>query len=219
MEQEHDLLIIVDATASMSRYLAALNHSLPQIISVSALTGCFSRIGLLAYRDYCDSNLLKWSGWLNPSLGSDAGQPDLLAAAKSLEADGGGDYPEATKTALAKAYQEMRPDAKTIVLVYTDAPPHTQRDVSVSQLLLQTLDELMLIFSSNSFNSSDQLTVREKREHCLNLIHTVDMDHCLWIGSLLASNYATERSRPRYSAFFRTTCHGNAFRTTITSVP
>lgn len=49
---EYDLLIITDATFSMSHYLRSLNTSLPQIISVSALTGCFSRIGLLAYRDY-----------------------------------------------------------------------------------------------------------------------------------------------------------------------
>jgi hypothetical protein len=50
---------------------------------------------------------------------------DLLEAAKALYANGGGDYPEATKTGLARAYQEMREDATTIILLYTDAPPHT----------------------------------------------------------------------------------------------
>lgn len=129
MEQEYDLLIVADATASMNHYLASLKDSLPQIISISALTGCFSRIGLLAYRDYGDKDLLEWSGWLNPSLvDSDATQPDLPAAARSLQAHGGDDYPEAVKTALAKAYEEMRPEAKTIILLYTDAPPHLKRD-------------------------------------------------------------------------------------------
>jgi hypothetical protein len=123
-QEEYDLLIVTDATSSMSAYLTSLQTSLPQIISLSALTGCFSRIGLLAYRDYCDNDLLEWSGWLLQS--SDAGQeqPDLVAKAKSLGASGGGDYPEATKTALAKAYEVMRPDASTILLFYTDAPPH-----------------------------------------------------------------------------------------------
>ena len=127
MEPEYDLLIVADATCSMTHYLASLNHSLPQILSISALTGCFSRIGLLAYRDYCDDDLLEWSGWLDPSSDSDADQPDLIAKAKSLEPEGGGDYPEAVKTALAKAYQVMRPEAKTIMFIYTDAPPHSAR--------------------------------------------------------------------------------------------
>ncbi|KAL4915401.1 hypothetical protein BDW62DRAFT_212749 [Aspergillus aurantiobrunneus] len=107
----YDLLIVADATASMRNYLTSLNTSLPQIISISALTGCFSRVG--------------FSGWLDLAHAEDpVEQPDIVAFAKSLKPKGGGDYPEATKTALAKAYAEMRPDAKTIILPYTDAPPH-----------------------------------------------------------------------------------------------
>ncbi|KAJ6116349.1 hypothetical protein N7512_006074 [Penicillium capsulatum] len=124
MEEEYDLLIIADATASMGSYLTALNTSLPQIISISALTGSFSRIGLLAYRDYLD-DLLEWSGWLHQNdSGEAASQSDLITLAISLAATGGGDYPEATKTAFAKAYEVMRPEAKTVILLYTDAPPH-----------------------------------------------------------------------------------------------
>lgn len=130
MEQEYDLLIVADATASMNHYLASLRDSLPQIISVSALTGCFSRIGLLAYRDYGDRRLLEWSGWLNPSSDGDETQPDLPAAARNLRDFGGDDYPEALKTAFAKAYQEMRPEAKTIIMLYTDAPPHLASTLS-----------------------------------------------------------------------------------------
>lgn len=123
--EQYDLLIVADATASMGDFLTSLNTSLPRIISVSELTGCFSRIGLLAYRDYSDDNLLEWSGWLNQSLDDgDANQADPVALARSLEPDGGGDYPEAAKTALAKAYEVMRPEATTVILLYADAPPH-----------------------------------------------------------------------------------------------
>ncbi|KAL4984192.1 hypothetical protein BDW68DRAFT_21306 [Aspergillus falconensis] len=124
--EKYDLLIVADATASMSSYLTALNTSLPQIISISALTGCFSRLGVIAYRDYTDfDEMLKFSGWLDLSPARrPAKQPDVVAFTKSLKARGGGDYPEAAKTALAKAYTIMRPDAKTIILLYTDAPPH-----------------------------------------------------------------------------------------------
>jgi hypothetical protein len=121
----YDLLILVDATYSMSSYLTSLQTSLPQIIEISTLTDCFSRIGLLAYRDYCDKELLDWSGWLSPSSMSQDQQVDLIKMAKKLEPIGGGDGPEATKTGLARAYELMRADATTIILLYTDAPPHT----------------------------------------------------------------------------------------------
>lgn len=128
----YDLLILVDATGSMSSYLTSLQKSLPQIISISTLTDCFSRIGLLAYRDYCDTDLLDWSGWLSPSFSSSEPTVDLIAKAKRLYPTGGGDGPEATKTGLARAYELMRKDATTIILLYTDAPPHTPSNGSMT---------------------------------------------------------------------------------------
>lgn len=130
----YDLLILVDATYSMSSYLLSLQTSLPQIISISTLTDCFSRIGLLAYRDYSTEDLLDWSGWLSPSSLSNE-QPDLIAKAKSLKSKSGGDVPEATKTGLARAYELMRADATTIILLYTDAPPHTFANDSINKSL------------------------------------------------------------------------------------
>ncbi|PLB35585.1 uncharacterized protein BDW47DRAFT_60666 [Aspergillus candidus] len=126
--EEHDLLIVADGTASMRMYLQSLNTSLPQILSVSALTGCFSRIGILVYRDYSCDKLLEWSGWMNshqgPETSAGKDQPDLIAMAKGLRTQGNTDTPEAAKTGLAKAYELMRPNAKTLILLYTDAPPH-----------------------------------------------------------------------------------------------
>ena len=124
----YDLLIITDATYSMVNYLHSLHTSLPQIISISALTDCFSQIGLLAYRDYdSHQSLLEWSGWLSQASSADHGQkqqPDLVSMAKSLKPGGNGDTDEAVKTALAKAYEIMCPEATTIILLFTDAPPH-----------------------------------------------------------------------------------------------
>ncbi|KAI8686761.1 hypothetical protein NCS56_00337200 [Fusarium sp. Ph1] len=124
----HDLLVVLDATASMSEFIDALNKSLPEVISLSALTGCFERIGVVAYRDYCGGELTEWSGWCSPS-GAVSGpdivsQDEVLSMARGIVADSGGDWPEATKTGLALAYQKMREDATTVMLLYTDAPPH-----------------------------------------------------------------------------------------------
>ncbi|CAG9949032.1 unnamed protein product [Clonostachys rosea f. rosea IK726] len=123
MREKHDLLILTDATASMGGYLRSLNKSLPEIIRISALTGCFERIGVLAYRDYYKGELTEWSGWLGQ--GYPLEQSDLLAFTTRLRPEHGGDWPEAVKTGLAHAYSVMREDAKTLVLLYADAPPHT----------------------------------------------------------------------------------------------
>ncbi|KAF1845615.1 uncharacterized protein K460DRAFT_286397 [Cucurbitaria berberidis CBS 394.84] len=127
----YDLLILVDATYSMSSYLESLKTSLPKIIAISNLTNSFERIGLLAYRDYSEAyrdkhGLLEWSGWYNHDNLHTVGavSADILRAkAAGLEPSGGGDFPEATKTGLARAYSLMRVDATTIILLYTDAPP------------------------------------------------------------------------------------------------
>jgi hypothetical protein len=128
----YDLLILVDATYSMSNYLDSLKASLPKVIAISNLTNSFARIGLLAYRDYSEANrqtngMLEWSGWYdhkNPDVPGNVSSSFLMASASCLEPMGGGDYPEATKTGLARAYSLMREDATTIILLYTDAPPH-----------------------------------------------------------------------------------------------
>lgn len=134
-DEVYDLLILVDSTYSMFNYLEALQKSLPKVIAISKLTNSFSRIGLLAYRDYTEANrskdgVLEWSGWLGNSAGvGDATGVSvdaqvLMFMASNLEPVGGGDYPEATKTALARAHQLMRKEATTVMLLYTDAPPH-----------------------------------------------------------------------------------------------
>ena len=112
----------------MGAYAFSLYKSLPEIVSLCALTGCFERIGVLAYRDYCDRRLTEWSGWCSPS--NTVSGPDIVSQeqvrrkAASVRVEGGGDAPEATKTAFAHAYQEMRAEATTVILLYSDAPPH-----------------------------------------------------------------------------------------------
>ena len=133
--ENYDLLILVDATPSMSNYLASLQSSLPKIIAISALTDSFSRIGILAYKDYNDRDLIHWSGWSSSTTRRevlDNYGVDLLTYADNYEPVGVGDYPEAAKTGLARAYQEMREEATTIVLLYTDAPPHLISNGSMS---------------------------------------------------------------------------------------
>lgn len=137
-----DLLLIVDATGSAHPFHAALRNSLPGIIRFSIATGAFSRIGVLAYRDYTEQDLLEWSGWCDlttlprddkRSIEKHVEHPrdkrvsheDLVKFASRLWNRGGKDHAEAVKTALAMAHSVMRAEAATTVtFLYADAPPH-----------------------------------------------------------------------------------------------
>lgn len=77
-------------TASLADYetdLDSLRKSIPEILAVSSLSGVFHRVGIISYKDYCDSpdEIVQWSGW---------NSPDLLDFADGLRPTGGGDVPE-----------------------------------------------------------------------------------------------------------------------------
>lgn len=74
---------------------------------------------MIAYKDYCcpASDIVAWSGW----------NEDLEAFTEKLRPTGGGDFPEAAKSALAKALEVVDDDnseRETLLLWYADAPPH-----------------------------------------------------------------------------------------------
>lgn len=97
--------------------LNALRSSITEILALSRLSGVFSRLGIIAYHDYCDNKVIKKSGWNSPKI------REFLDA---LGPWGGGDWPEAAKSALIEALKDAddSENTQTLVLWYTDAPPH-----------------------------------------------------------------------------------------------
>jgi hypothetical protein len=99
--------------------LESLRTSIPEILALSQLSGVFKRLGVIAYKDYSDDpdEIVSWSGW---------NRPDLVDFVTALRATGGGDYPEAAKSALIRALKEIKRGGSehTLVLWYADAPPH-----------------------------------------------------------------------------------------------
>ncbi|KAJ7672013.1 hypothetical protein B0H17DRAFT_947910, partial [Mycena rosella] len=116
-DPQYDLLVVADATASMDGYLDALRSSIPEILALAKLSGAFSRVGVLVYKDYTDlpQEIAAWSGW---------NDPNLSQFVQDLDPTGGGDFPEAAKTALIRGLQAVNKESKTLVLWYADAPPH-----------------------------------------------------------------------------------------------
>lgn len=117
-----DLVFLVDATGSMGDEIAKLKSTLRTIASeVAALPSrpdtCF---GLVAYRDKTDAFVLRSHDFTN----------DLRAfqtVLDQLQADGGGDEPEAMNEALSEAVHALSwrgTGATRLMVLLADAPPH-----------------------------------------------------------------------------------------------
>ncbi len=73
------------------------------------------RVCVFAYGDYCDMEVTKWSGWEKNVM-------NLMPFVSGLRAAGGGDAPEAAKTAIRDMAANITKNTK--IIFYTDAPPH-----------------------------------------------------------------------------------------------
>lgn len=112
------LIFCVDATASMGAFLDALRDQvLPQVIDMARLlSGGDLKIDAVFYRDYSDRPVTQLS--FNNSV------DDVRALVARQRPSGGGDAPEAQKTALNSVLRALPPDEPALVIHYTDAPPH-----------------------------------------------------------------------------------------------
>ena len=111
-----DLCFVVDGTGSMAQFFHALKDSLPQFFQLLRLIGTWERIAVLVYRDYDVHPVVEFSGW-----GLDATQ--LGEFVRRQKGRGGGDHPEAAKTAAWRLLRECSQRPCT-VFWYCDAPPH-----------------------------------------------------------------------------------------------
>ena len=124
------VVFVLDCTRSMRVQL----ESIP--IAISGLfQACSSRrapkAGVLCFRDYEDDWVTRWSGW-HRSWNIDL---ETFLSDHAL-ASGGGDYPEASKTALYELLEHVREDDDNdagcgcFAVILADSPPHTDTNGS-----------------------------------------------------------------------------------------
>ena len=88
------------------------------------------RLFFVGYRDY-DQPVEKVTGFSGYTTETD----ELVTFLGNLRPDGGGDVPEATKTALNYALDMNLVDSKTIIILFADAPPHHSTTGGASRTL------------------------------------------------------------------------------------
>lgn len=122
-----DVHFVLDATGSMGDEIARLRENMTAIAEqIDALPSAPDvRFGMTVYRDEGDLFVTR-----NFDLTGDLGE--FLSALADVEADGGGDYPEALDEALADALEKpawRRDGAVRLMFVIADAPPQVDRQV------------------------------------------------------------------------------------------
>lgn len=119
-----DLVFVIDTTGSMGDELNWLTKEFQSIVqsAQSAAPKVNIRFGLVAYRDVGDDYTVRNFGFVNS-------RADMQRLLRSLQADGGGDYPEAAAEAMEEAanLQWRRGKGERILFHIADAPPHPEK--------------------------------------------------------------------------------------------
>lgn len=116
-----EIIFVIDTTGSMGSYIEAMKKSISiMLLMLQVMTLNCLKVSIFSYKDYCDSPMPVWScihGTFD----------ELTNFVSSLTASGGGDTPEATKTAMWQVINLLRftgNGPSTLVVWMTDAPPH-----------------------------------------------------------------------------------------------
>ena len=151
-----DIHFVLDATGSMGDEISRLRDNMTSIANqIAALPSEPDvRFGMTVYRDEGDLFVTR-----NFDLTSDL--ESFLAALADVEAEGGGDYPEALDEALADALElpEWRRDgAVELMIVIADAPPQIERAVQQPSGLtaLEAAERGVKIFPVAASGTDDQ---------------------------------------------------------------
>ncbi len=144
-----DLVLLIDATGSMTQELDQLQANLETIRGQlpSEAENITLRFGFVAFRDQGKGDAIE--------LFSLTDSWALFAEnLRSVTAVGGGDYPEDLNAALYQAVNGMnwRPEAQRLIILLSDAPPHLDDEASgqVEALLQLAAQPNMTIFTVGS---------------------------------------------------------------------
>lgn len=125
-----DLVFVFDTTGSMGDELAWLTKEFKGIVSRAkrAAPGADFRFGLVAYRDKGDAYEVQ-------NYGFTLKQSQMQRWLRGLNADGGGDYPEAADRALRAAVDLnwKRGKGERLIFHIADAPPHKSNSLAYTR--------------------------------------------------------------------------------------
>lgn len=124
-----DLVITFDSTGSMGGEIAQVKRQIERIGSALIQLIPKTRISICTYRDEGDDFIVRGLPLTNQL-------DSVIAFLDTVAADGGGDEPEAVHAGLewSISENEFRRQARKIILLFGDAPPHQEQRTRCLQL-------------------------------------------------------------------------------------
>lgn len=125
MTAYRDILFLLDATGSMQQYIDQVRNNVQQMCDTLVATGKWARrdlrFGCITFRDHPPQE----ETYITRKYPFDSDPRALQSNLALVEADGGGDGPEAQCEALHDALNAAwKKDATKIAVLITDSPPH-----------------------------------------------------------------------------------------------
>lgn len=117
-----DIVICFDSTGSMTGEIDQVKRQIERIGTTLFTLVPKARISIVTYRDHGDEYVAKGM----PLTGNIS---DVKAYLDRIEADAGGDLPEAVEEGLkwSARNNQFRSSARKVILVFGDAPPHAEQ--------------------------------------------------------------------------------------------
>lgn len=140
--QTKSLIVLIDTTGSMKSWIMALETVLKSLVRALALTSAFDKLAIMSYKDYDQKidQICEFSGFADCTNIVDIQK--LQTFASNLKATGGGDTPEAWKTALLEI-AKLDHIGRLYILHLADAPPHEEIDLQrEGKIEKQTLGDM-----------------------------------------------------------------------------
>lgn len=116
-----DVALVIDATDSMQFVIDSVRDRLSRLVTLLRKLVPTSRIGIVAYRDKGEEYVTKW---VDLSFST----PKLKGFLANMQADGGGDWPEAVYEGLDAAVHDLswRKRSRRVVIIAAGSPPHPE---------------------------------------------------------------------------------------------
>ncbi len=124
-----DLVLAVDTTGSMGGVLTDVKLNLTQLVASLRGVGAGVRVGVVSYKDLCDSNVVQS---LPLQVLDEPGLAQVTGFINGMSAGGGCDWPEKMDAALATATSmAWRSGVPASIVVIADAPAHPEDEQTV----------------------------------------------------------------------------------------